>query len=136
LGDAVCSFNPIYGQGMSAVALQARALQQLLAERAAQSRGLAGMASAFFATVAESNSTPWSLAASFDFAYPQTRGTRPPGVEERVRYFAAVDQLQREDPGVQRLVTEVLQLLRPMSALQEEPVRRRVLEQLQKQTRA
>jgi 2-polyprenyl-6-methoxyphenol hydroxylase-like FAD-dependent oxidoreductase len=136
LGDAVCSFNPIYAQGMSAAALQASALQQLLAERAAQSRGLAGIASSFFFTVAESNSTPWSLAASFDFAYPQTRGKQPPGVEQWVRYFAAVDQLQREDPAVQRLVTEVFQLLQPMSALQEEPLRSRVLEQLQKQTRA
>ena len=134
LGDAVCSFNPIYAQGMSAAALQARVLQQMLSERIAQSRGLEGIAASFFPKMAEINSTPWSLAASFDFAYPQTRGECPPGVEERARYFAAVDQLQQEDPAVQRLVTEVFQLLRPVSALQEEPLRSRVLEQLRKQT--
>jgi len=131
LGDAVCSFNPIYTQGMSAAALQASALQQMLAEREAQSHGLAGIASSFFSTIAEINSTPWSLAAGFDFAYPQTRGKRPPNVEQEARYFAAVDQLQREDPAVQRLVTEVFQLLRPMSALQDEPLRSRVLARLQ-----
>ena len=134
LGDAVCSFNPIYAQGMSAAALQASVLQQMLSERIAQSRGLEGIAASFFPKVAEINSTPWSLAAGFDFAYPQTRGERPPGVEERARYFAAVDQLQQEDPAVQRLVTEVFQLLRPVSALQEEPLRSRVLERLRKQT--
>src|SRR5262245_41817250 len=107
LGDALCSFKPIYAQGMSAAALQARALQEMLSEREAQSRGLAGIASSFFSTIAEINSTPWSLAAGFDFAYPQTRGERPPDVEQRARYFAAVDQLQRKDPGLQRLVTEV-----------------------------
>jgi 2-polyprenyl-6-methoxyphenol hydroxylase-like FAD-dependent oxidoreductase len=136
LGDALCSFNPIYAQGMSAAALQASALQQILSERATQSRGLAGIASSFFSTMAEINSTPWSLAAGFDFAYPQTRGERPPGVEQRARYFAAVDELQREDPAVQRLVTEVFQLTKPLSALNEEPLRSRVLEQLQKHTRA
>ena len=55
-------------------------------------------------------------------------------LNRRARYFAAVDQLQQEDPAVQRLVTEVFQLLRPVSALQEEPLRSRVLEQLRKQT--
>jgi len=133
LGDAVCSFNPIYAQGMSAAALQARVLQQMLSERAAQSRGLDGIALSFFPKVAEINSTPWSLAAGFDFAYPQTRGERPPSVEQGARYFAAVDQLQREDPAVQRLVTEVFQLLRPVSTLQEEPLRSRVLAQQRKQ---
>ena len=49
-------------------------------------------------------------------------------------YFAAVDQLQQEDPAVQRLVTEVFQLLRPVSALQEEPLRGRVFERLREQT--
>jgi hypothetical protein len=57
-------------QGMSAVALQGVALRRMLSERAAQFQGLDGIARLFFAEVAEINSTPWSLAAAFDFAYP------------------------------------------------------------------
>jgi hypothetical protein len=46
---------------------------------------------------------------------------------KRARYFAALDQLQSEDVAVQRLTTEVFLLLRPLSALQAEPLRSRVL---------
>ena len=127
LGDAVCCFNPIYAQGMSVAALQASVLQQLLTERVTQSRGLDGIAPSFFSKVAEINRTPWSLAAAFDFAYPETTGERPPGAEQEARYFAAIDQLQRDDPDLQRLVTEVFHLLRPLSALRDEPLRSRVL---------
>ena len=133
LGDAICSFNPVYGQGMSSAALQAQALQKVLRERAAQSRGLDGLASAFFPKAAEAISAPWTLAANFDFAYPQTKGERPPGLAEGAGYFAALDSLQAEDVDVQRVVTEVFQLTKPISALREEPLLSRILSRLQEQ---
>ena len=135
LGDAICSFNPVYGQGMSSAALQAQALQKILGERAAQARGLDGLASAFFPKAAQAISAPWTLAANFDFAYPQTRGERPPGLGEGAGYFAALDSLQAEDINVQRLVTEVFQLTKPISALREEPLLSRILARLQEQQR-
>ena len=77
IGDAVCCFNPVYGQGLSAAALQVRALRQVLNEHASD-HGLDGIAPVFFSKVAEVNSAPWVLAANLDLAYPQTRGERPP----------------------------------------------------------
>ena len=44
-----------------------------------------------------------------------SRGTRPTGAEEQMRYFATLDRLQQEDPEVLRLMTEVFQLLKPLS---------------------
>jgi hypothetical protein len=126
LGDAICSFNPIYGQGMSSAALQVQALQRLLAEHAAKAQGLEGLALAFFPQVAEVIVTPWTLAANFDFAYPQTRGERPPNLKESAQYFATVDTLTAEDVEVHRLVTEVFQLTRPLSVLRQEPLRSRI----------
>ena len=133
LGDAICSFNPVYGQGMSSAALQVQALQRILRDHAEQSRGLDGLAAAFFPKAAQAVSAPWTLAANFDFAYPQTRGERPPGLAEGAGYFAALDSLQAEDINVQRLVTEVFQLVKPISALREEPLLSRILTRLQEQ---
>lgn len=127
LGDAICSFNPVYGQGMTAAALQVKALQQVLTEQIAQTEGIEGLASSFFPRAAEVITTPWILAAIFDFAYPQTRGTRPPNLKENARYVKAIDALTTMDEQVHRLLLEVFQLTKPWAALQEEPLRSRVL---------
>lgn len=127
IGDALCTFNPIYAQGMSAAARQASLLRELLSEHLSATRGTDGLGAEFFPKAAELNSTPWGLAAAFDFAFPQTRGERLPGIEARARYFAVLDRLQIEDPDIRRLMTEVFHLVRPLSALLEEPLRSRVL---------
>jgi 2-polyprenyl-6-methoxyphenol hydroxylase-like FAD-dependent oxidoreductase len=126
LGDAISSFNPFYGQGMSSAALQVQALQQILTEREAGSRGLDGLALAFFQRAAEIIDTPWTLAAGQDLTYPRTQGERPADLEESRQYFADVDTLTAEDVEVHRLVVEVLNLAKPLSALREEPLQRRV----------
>ena len=126
LGDAISSVNPFYGQGMSAAALEVQALQQILSERAAGARGLDGLAGDFFPQAAAIVERPWTLAALRDFAYPGTRGERPTDLEEQAQYFADVDALTAEDIEVQRLVTEVLNLAKPLSSLQDEPLRSRV----------
>ena len=129
VGDAISSFNPVYGQGMSSATKQVQALQGLLGERAAGSNGdgLKGLGAAFFPRAAAVIASPWILAATSDFAYPQTTGERPPNMEEGGRYFAALDSLVVEDAGVHRLVTEVFQLARPLTDLISEPLRSRVM---------
>ncbi len=130
MGDAIASFNPVYGQGMSSAAQQVEALQQILRERATESGGLAGLSAAFFGKAAEVISAPWTLAANSDFAYPQTKGQRPRNLSEAAGYFAALDALQAEDVEVSRLLAEVFQLTKPLSVLLEEPLRSRVMARL------
>jgi 2-polyprenyl-6-methoxyphenol hydroxylase-like FAD-dependent oxidoreductase len=132
LGDAISSFNPVYGQGMSSAALQARALGRVLEERTNSPLGLEGIAAAFFAQAAEVINTPWTLAANFDFAFPQTTGTRSSMASETVRYFLALDALTAEDIEIHKTLVEVFGLARPLSALWDEPVRSRVLAQMNK----
>jgi 2-polyprenyl-6-methoxyphenol hydroxylase-like FAD-dependent oxidoreductase len=129
LGDAISSFNPVYGQGMSSAALQVKALGQLLGQRAAGSpaEALDKLGAAYFPRAAEVIAQPWLLAASSDFAYPQTTGERPPNMEDGARYFAALDSTVAEDLEVHRMLVEVFQLARPLWDLTSEPLRSRVL---------
>ena len=127
VGDAISSFNPVYGQGMSSAALQVQALQQVLHARATASQGLDGLAQAFFPKAAEIVVTPWTLAAHQDWAFPQTQGDRPADLEEDAQYFAALDALTADNVEVYRLLVDVFQLVKPLSALYEEPVRCRVM---------
>ena len=71
-GDAICRFNPAYGQGMSVAAQEALLLRRLLGN--GQGDPLAGLAPAFFAEVCRLLETPWMLAAVPDFAFPEIKG--------------------------------------------------------------
>jgi 2-polyprenyl-6-methoxyphenol hydroxylase-like FAD-dependent oxidoreductase len=127
LGDAIASFDPVYGQGMSVAALQVQALQELLSAKAAETRGLASLAHSFFPKAAEIAAIAWILAANADLIYPQTQGERPPDLKEQLVYLGALDALAAEDVEVQRLLVEVFNLCKPISALSEEPLRSRAL---------
>jgi hypothetical protein len=115
---------------MSAAARQAELLGEVLSEHLSQGREPDGIAAKFYSRATALNSTPWNLAAGFDFSYPQTRGERPSGSGERARYFAVLDLLQPEDPEIRRLMTEVFHLVTPLSALLEEPLRSRVRDRM------
>jgi 2-polyprenyl-6-methoxyphenol hydroxylase-like FAD-dependent oxidoreductase len=69
-GDALCSFNPIYAQGMSVAALEAEALMACL------SQGEARMAERFFKRAAAIIDIPWSTAVGNDLRFPEIAGPR------------------------------------------------------------
>jgi 2-polyprenyl-6-methoxyphenol hydroxylase-like FAD-dependent oxidoreductase len=73
IGDAICSFNPLCGQGMSVAATEAKALDDSLAA------GLDGLAARFYAKASAIVDIPWLIATGEDLRYPQVEGTRPPG---------------------------------------------------------
>ena len=127
IGDAVCRFNPIYGQGMSVAAMEARALRGLLAPRAAETDPLGGLAPAFVAAAAALIETPWAMAAVPDFLHPKTRGERPPNFHQTLRFGLALTRLAARDPDVHRLTVEVAHLLKPRSVYQDPELVQRVM---------
>jgi 2-polyprenyl-6-methoxyphenol hydroxylase-like FAD-dependent oxidoreductase len=127
VGDAVCRFNPVYGQGMSVAAMEAVALRRILAEAAGAPDPLAGLAPPFFAAAAAAIENPWFGAAVPDFIHPQTRGTRPENFEMMLKFGAGLTRLAARDPAVHRLTAEVQNLLTPRSAYKDPELVQRIL---------
>jgi 2-polyprenyl-6-methoxyphenol hydroxylase-like FAD-dependent oxidoreductase len=121
LGDAVCHFNPVYGQGMSAAACQAMALGELLEQRSADPRALAGVATEFFPRAFEVTRTPWALAAAADFQDSRTTGDFPVEEIESLALFLSLTTLIDTDPEAAQLANDLVTLVRPLSALHEPP---------------
>jgi 2-polyprenyl-6-methoxyphenol hydroxylase-like FAD-dependent oxidoreductase len=126
IGDAICRFNPVYGQGMSVAALEASLLQRLLERFENDGDPIAGLASTFFAEMQALIETPWSV-AMMDFAFPDTRGQRPADFETTLKFGIALTQLAAEDPAVHKLTLEVQHLLQPRSAYRDPALLQRVL---------
>ena len=72
VGDAVCNFNPIYGQGMTVAALEALALDSCLQKRGMEK----SFAPAFQKEISRLLVVPWILATSADRrdSHANTRG--------------------------------------------------------------
>ncbi|HYC64761.1 MAG TPA: FAD-dependent oxidoreductase [Reyranellaceae bacterium] len=121
IGDAVCSFNPIYGQGMSVALSEAHALDRCLAA------GSEGLAKRFFREVTRIVASPWAIATGEDYRYPQVAGKRPPGWRMISRYMERAHRVAGTDPVVQRRFFEVASLLAPPPAMMAPAIAWRVL---------
>lgn len=123
VGDAICRFNPVYGQGMSVAAIELLALQQLLAD----APELGTLAARFFQQAAATIAGPWSMSVIPDFAYPTTHGEAPPNLAATLRYGAVLSQLAARDQEVHRLLQGVANLVTPHSALSDPALVMRVV---------
>lgn len=120
LGDAVCAFNPIYGQGMTAAAIGAVTLDTCLREQRRRDSGdePRSVAQRFQHELARANKTPWLMATGEDFRIPETEGGKPDRMTRFLHwYMDRVMQRAANNPSLQRIFTEVSHLLRPPSAL-------------------
>jgi 2-polyprenyl-6-methoxyphenol hydroxylase-like FAD-dependent oxidoreductase len=116
LGDAICRFNPAFGQGMSVAAQQAGALRRLLEARTSNADPLSGIARPFFEMIEDFLAAPWAMAES-DFIHERTRGQRPRDFRARMILNAALQRLASEDAAVHQVMSEVSHLVKPSSIL-------------------
>ncbi|MGB7796616.1 MAG: hypothetical protein WBL53_10240 [Pseudonocardiaceae bacterium] len=70
IGDAVCSFNPIYGQGMTVAAMEAATLRDVLRN------GSPPAPHRYFRRIVKVIDTPWVIVVGADLAFPDVPGRR------------------------------------------------------------
>jgi hypothetical protein len=121
IGDALSSFNPVYGQGMTVAAAEAAALRDLLATRSIDEPRFAAR---FFRQAARIIDVPWGIAGSGDLRLQGVEGPRTPKVRIINAYVARVLAATAADPVVGRAFLRVAntvdrpeKLLRPSIAL-------------------
>ncbi len=123
LGDAIASFNPIYGQGMTSAAMQVEVLDIFLQQRDT----LEGLWREFFQRVAKVVDVPWQIAGCEDFRYPETQGQKPPLTDLINAYLAKVHRATHHDPVVYSQFLRVMNLMAAPSSLLHPRIIRRVI---------
>ncbi|CAN5715683.1 FAD-dependent oxidoreductase [soil metagenome] len=121
MGDALCSFNPAYGQGMSVAALEALALRECL--RA----GDIALSRRFFAAAAKPVSVAWELARGADLTIPGVQAPRPLATRISSWYTERVIAAAATDDSVYEQFVRVTSLLDPPTRLMSPSLLRRVL---------
>ena len=122
VGDAIASFNPIYGQGMSVAALEAVQLYHTLA-----TEGLQRVGPRFFTRITQIVDSAWDLAISADHQFPQTVGPKPRGTDIVNKYVARLQRKAQTDSKVFDVFMQVQGMEVPPSALMHPRVLWRVL---------
>jgi 2-polyprenyl-6-methoxyphenol hydroxylase-like FAD-dependent oxidoreductase len=120
-GDAISSFNPVYGQGMSVAALEAVALRNAL------ERGRDEVARRFLRSAARIIDTPWDIAVGADLRFPDVAGRRTARVRLVNGYMERLHVAAEHDPEVGRAFLRVVNLLDPPERLFAPSTLRRVL---------
>lgn len=121
VGDAMCAFNPVYGQGMSTAALEAAALAEELAGDPTT------LAARFYAHAARLLDAPWDVAVTSDLALPSVPGTRTARARMVNAYLGQVSRAASVDPAVAARMLRVLNLQASPESLFEPAALRAVL---------
>ncbi len=111
-GDAICSFNPTYGQGMTVAAKEAVALLETLEDPSDRD-----LARRFFAGSAAAVGDAWGLSTTADLALPEVPGRRSTGVRMLNAYLGRLRATAARDPAVAGTFAAVVGMVAPPKAL-------------------
>ncbi len=123
LGDALCSFNPLYAQGMTVAAQQALALRGCLRE------GREDLPRRFYARAAPLIDTAWRMSTNADLNHPGVRGKRTLRTRLTNAYVHRCHVAAHADPAVARTFMRVANLVEPATVLLRPGTLARVLRQ-------
>lgn len=119
--DAICCFNPIYGQGMTVAGTQALALRRSLSE------GVEALAPRFLHRIRRVIDDAWTMASDSDLNLPCVEGRRSSRTRISNAYTARVHRAAATDPAVGAQFLRVINLLDRPTALLRPAIAARVL---------
>jgi hypothetical protein len=111
MGDAVCSFNPVYGQGITVSAVEALALRRCLDD------GSKRLGIRFFDEIKPVVDVPWQIAAGADLELPDTPGQPPLPTRLINRYIARLQLAAGHDAELAGAFLRVANLMAPPPSL-------------------
>lgn len=118
LGDALCSFNPVYGQGMTVSALEAQFLERCLRDLHARGTpNLDALTANFRLGVADVVDLPWQMATAEDLRFPQTSGPRSLKLRFMHWYLRKVHEAAGLSERVAERFAHVSNMVAPRSTL-------------------
>jgi len=110
-GDAIASFNPIYGQGMSVAALESIELDAVL------NAGTGDVARRFFRRAAKVVDIAWAISVGNDLRIPETVGPRNAGVNFVNWYMSKLHKAAHADTVPAMAFFRVANLLAPPASV-------------------
>jgi 2-polyprenyl-6-methoxyphenol hydroxylase-like FAD-dependent oxidoreductase len=111
VGDAVCCFNPLYGQGMSSASACSTILGDVLRKRGTGP----DLPRAFFRAQSKFIADVWTLATGADFAWPTTEGERPRIPQWLNQYLDLAIQSAHVDAELRRHIAPLFNLVGPLA---------------------
>jgi 2-polyprenyl-6-methoxyphenol hydroxylase-like FAD-dependent oxidoreductase len=106
-GDALCSFNPIYGQGMTVAAMEAVALEESL------TTGRNQLSRRFFDKARKIIDLSWSVAVGNDLGYAEIDGPRTPMIRLLNWYIGKLHLAAHSDARVSIAFLKVINMVAP-----------------------
>ncbi|MFZ0547389.1 MAG: FAD-dependent oxidoreductase [Candidatus Promineifilaceae bacterium] len=113
IGDALCSFNPIYGQGMTVAAMEAKALSGCFAGTGP----VPDIYRQFFPKAAKIIDLSWSTAVGSDLSYPEIDGPRTPMVRFLNWYIDKLHKVAHNNAQVSIAFLKVINMVAPPPTL-------------------
>ncbi|SDD10618.1 NAD(P)/FAD-dependent oxidoreductase [Actinokineospora iranica] len=121
VGDALCSFNPLYAQGMTVAAQQALALRECLPDTGGD------LPARFYAKAARLVDIAWQMSTNSDLNHPGVVGDRTLRTRLVNSYVTRAHRAAHIDPAVSRTFMRLANLVESPTALMRPAMIARVL---------
>lgn len=111
IGDALCRFNPVYGQGMTVAAMEALLLRDLLAGN------VRNVTRRYFRDAIKLTNSPWEIATGTDLRFPKVEGERTIATKVLNEYLTRYHRAAAADAELGTAILGVANLVHPPSYL-------------------